>query len=67
MTPSGKVIRKLRLSAKKRLRRHLKNLEKLQNKNVIDEEYVTIRKNGFYAHILYSNENYFKKICLNED
>lgn len=67
LTPSGKVIRKLRLSAKKRLRRHLKNLEKLQNKNVIDEEYVTIRKNAFYAHILYSNEKYFKKICLNED
>ena len=61
---SGKVIRKLRLSSKKRLRRHLKTLSKLQSKGIIDKEYVDIRKNAFYAHILYSDEKFFQKMCL---
>ena len=64
LSNSGKVIRKLRLSSKKRLRRHLKTLSKLQSKGIIDKEYVDIRKNAFYAHILYSDEKFFQKMCL---
>lgn len=60
LSNSGKVIRKLRLSSKKRLRRHLKTLSKLQSKRII----VDIRKNAFYAHILYSDEKFFQKMCL---
>ena len=64
LTNSGKVIRKLRLSSKKRLRKHLKILAKLKSKGIIDEEYVNIRKNTFYAHILHSDETFFQKMCL---
>ncbi len=67
LTDSGKVIRKLRLSAKKRLRKHLKILIKLRKKGLIDDEYVAMRKNAFYAHILYSDETFFQKVCLKND
>lgn len=62
LTKNGKVVRKLRLSAKKRLRKHLKSMNKLKNKVLIDDEYIKIRKNAFYAHIIHSNEEYFKKM-----
>lgn len=62
LSDSGKVIRKLRLSSKKRIRKHLKNMNKLKNKNMIDDEYISIRKNAFYAHLLYSDEKYFKDL-----
>lgn len=61
LTDSGKVIRKLRLSAKKRLRKYLKTMKKLIIKRIIDDEYVSARKNAFYAHIMYSDEKYFQK------
>jgi len=61
LTSKGKVIRKLRKSSKIRLKRHLKALEKLESKNLVDADYVRIRKNAYYAHILYSNEMRLKK------
>lgn len=64
LSDSGKVIRKLRLSAKKRLRKHLKTMKKLRIKGIIDDEYVSTRKNAFYAHIMYSDEKYFQKQCM---
>lgn len=67
LSDSGKVIRKLRLSAKKRLRKHLKVMKKLRIKGVIDNEYVSTRKNAFYAHIMYSDEKYFQKQCMIND
>ena len=67
LSDSGKVIRKLRLSAKKRLRKHLKTMKKLRIKGVIDDEYVSTRKNAFYAHIMYSDEKYFQKQCMIND
>lgn len=62
LTSSGKVIRKLRLSSKKKMRRHLKILNKLKNEGLVDDNYVYQRKNAFYAHIIDSNEEYFKRI-----
>lgn len=65
LTKNGKVVRKLRLSAKKRLRKHLKSMNKLKNKGLIDDEYIKIRKNAYYAHIIYSNEKYLKDTLQN--
>lgn len=56
LTPTGKVVRKLRRSSKDRLKKHLKNLNKLEKKKLVDGDYVLIRKNAYYAHIMYSNE-----------
>ena len=58
---NGKVVRKLRGSAKIRMKKHLKNLEKLKSKKIVDDEYVMVRKNSFKAHLSYSNENLFKR------
>ncbi|MGN0974206.1 MAG: reverse transcriptase domain-containing protein [Bacilli bacterium] len=54
---NGKVIVKLRSSSKRRLLTHLKVLKKLEIKNIIDEEYIYIRKNAFYNHIKKTNES----------
>ena len=53
----GRVIRKLRRSSKIRMKRHLKRLNKLKNKNLVDDEYVYIRKNAFYNHIKDTKES----------
>lgn len=63
LTSTGKVITKLRLSAKKRLRKHIKVLNKLKNKNVIDDDYYEMRMNAFSAHLMFSDENYYKRVC----
>lgn len=56
LTKTGKVVTKLRRTSKIRMKRHLKNLDKLYKKKLVDKEYVLMRKNAYYAHILYSNE-----------
>ena len=53
----GKIIMKLRASSKKRLKKHLKTLNKLYSKKIVDEEYVYIRKNAFYNHLKNTNES----------
>ncbi|MBP3635929.1 MAG: RNA-directed DNA polymerase, partial [Bacilli bacterium] len=57
LTSSGKVVRKLRQSSKIRMKKHLKTLEKLYNKNIIDKEYVNMRKKAYSEHIKVSNES----------
>ena len=57
LTDKGKVIRKLRFSSKKRMRKHLNSIKKLKTKNLIDDEYIEMRINAYRAHIKYSNEN----------
>lgn len=57
LTSKGKIVRKLRSSSKIRLKRHIKVLNKLLNKNIIDKEYMDIRKNAYYEHIKISNES----------
>lgn len=54
---NGKIIRKLRATSKIRLKRHLKVLEKLKNKNVVDDDYVKVRKNAYYEHLKNTDES----------
>lgn len=53
----GKIIVKLRSSSKQRMKKHLGTLHKLYQKQMVDEEYVYLRKNAFYNHIKDTNES----------
>ena len=55
LNENGSITRKLRSSAKKRLKKHLKTLKKLRD--IVDDEYVYIRKNAFYNHIKDTKES----------
>lgn len=57
LTETGKVLKKLRGSLKRRIKRHLRNLKKLEDKGIVDREYVNIRKNCFYSRIDNSDES----------
>ncbi len=57
LTETGKVIKKLRGSSKRRIKMHLRNLKKLEDKGIVDREYVNIRKNCFYFRIDNSDES----------
>ena len=57
LNEDGSITRKLRVSSKQRLKKHLKTLHKLREKNIVDEEYVYIRKNAFYNHIKDTKES----------
>lgn len=67
LTSSGKVIRKLRLSSKQRMRKHIKTIKKLKDKSIVDEEYVSMRINAFKAHLKYSDEKSINKLLSNVD
>ena len=60
----GKIIVKLRNSSKYRMKKHLKTINKLYNKNIVDDEYVYIRKQAFYNHIKDTNESIKFKISV---
>ncbi len=51
LNENGSITRKLRASSKQRMKKHLKTLDKLRSKNIVDDEYVYVRKNAFYNHI----------------
>lgn len=57
LTETGKVIKKLRNSSKRRIKRYLENLKKLEKNGTVDKEYVNIRKNCFYARVEKSDES----------
>lgn len=57
LTETGKVVKKLRGSSKIRFKRYLKNLKKLEKKEVIDTEYVNIRRNSFASRIKRTDES----------
>ena len=57
LNENGSITRKLRASSKQRLKRHLKTLHKLREKNIVDDEYVYVRKNAFYNHIKDTKES----------
>ena len=42
LNEDGSITRKLRVSSKQRLKKHLKTLDKLKEKNIVDDEYVYI-------------------------
>lgn len=52
-----RIIKKLRTQSRKRLFKHLKTLEKLEKKNIVDNNYVYIRKNAFYNHVKSTKES----------
>lgn len=62
LTNTGKVIVKLRYSSKKRMKRHLKTVNKLYHKGIIDKEYVYQRKDAFYNHIKDTNDSMKYKV-----
>lgn len=39
------------------MKKHLKVLEKLENRGLIDQEYISTRKNAFYNHLKKTNES----------
>lgn len=57
LNENGSITRKLRASSKQRLKRHLKTLKKLRDKEIVDDDYVYIRKNAFYNHIKDTKES----------
>ena len=57
LNESGSITKKLRSSSKQRLKRHLKTLKKLRDKEIVDDNYVYIRKNAFYNHIKDTKES----------
>ena len=40
------------------MKRHLKIMKKLRMKNIIDDEYIYVRKNAFYNHLKNTSESY---------
>lgn len=62
LNENGSITRRLRSSAKKRLKKHLKTLKKLRDKEIVDDEYVYIRKNAFYNHIKDTKESQKLKV-----
>ena len=54
---TGKVIKKLRGSSKRRIKKYLRNLKKLEEKGIVDKEYVNIRKNCFYSRVANLDES----------
>lgn len=57
LTATGKIKRKLRNSSRQRMKKHIVVLEKLSSKNIIDEEYISIRKKAFSNHLKTTNES----------
>lgn len=57
LNENGSITKKLRSSSKQRLKRHLKRLKKLRDKEIVDDNYVYIRKNAFYNHIKHTKES----------
>ena len=57
LNENGSITRKLRASSKQRLKKHLRTLKKLRDRNIVDDEYVYIRKNAFYNHIKNTRES----------
>lgn len=57
LNENGSITRKLRASSKHRLKKHLKTLKKLRDKDIVDDDYVYIRKNAYYNHIKDTKES----------
>lgn len=57
LEPSGKITRRLRKSSKQRIKKHLKTLKYLKSKNIVDDEYVMLRKKAFSNHIKDTHES----------
>lgn len=66
LTEQGTIIRKLRASSKIRMKKHIKTLQKLKNKEIVDDDYIFVRKSSFYNHVKDTHESKeFKNEILN--
>lgn len=65
LNETGKIVKKMRASSKIRMKKHLKNVNKLYSKKIVDENYVYLRKNAFYNHIKKTNESLKFKNSVN--
>lgn len=57
LNSNGGIVKKLRVSSKIRMKRHLRTLDKLRSKDIVDDEYVYVRKMAFYNHIKDTKES----------
>lgn len=57
LNSNGGIVKKLRASSKIRMKRHLRTLDKLRSKDIVDDEYVYVRKMAFYNHIKDTKES----------
>lgn len=57
LNSNGGIVKKLRVSSKIRMKRHLRTLDKLRSKDIVDDEYVYVRKMSFYNHIKDTKES----------
>lgn len=55
LNENGKIIRLLRAQVKQRLRRKIKHLYKFKAQRLVDDEYVNVRLNAYYAHLCHSD------------
>lgn len=58
LTPTGKVLIKLRSSSKIRMKKHIRTLKKLKTNHYVDDDYILQRKNSFYNHVKIANGNH---------
>lgn len=65
LNENGRIIRKLRVSSKQRMKKHIKTIKKLRDKEIVDDEYVYIRKNAFYNHLKGTKESFIYKYIEN--
>ena len=65
LTQNGKIIMKIRSSSKRRMIKHLKTLNKLKNKEIIDDDYIHSRINAYKTHIEKSHDSNLKNILSN--
>ena len=55
LVKNGKILSFLRSQAKIKLRKKFKLLNKMKKNGLVDENYIKVRLNAFYAHICHSN------------
>jgi len=51
LTVSGKIVKKMRASSKRRMLSYLKTISYYYMQDVLDDEYLNIRQNSFKAHL----------------
>lgn len=68
LNKSGSITRVLCSTSKRRMKKHLRTMDTLQKKGLIDNTYVNIRKSAFYNHIKSTINHYiFKEILKTDD
>ena len=61
MTSSGKIIKNVRSSAKRRERHYIKAIDRCYQAGLVNEEYLRVRQNAFEAHLKGTKEIHYVK------